>query len=97
MLNADTIKLDEAERTRCENWTRVMGYHLDWKRVSNYCIKSGRYLVSKARVLDVETGELVDTFTAWAGEKRLCMYRGAKDGAAMAKAACAAHAEETAA
>ena len=23
----DTIALDNAERTRCEVWTRVMGYH----------------------------------------------------------------------
>lgn len=69
---------------------------MDWKRVSAYCIKSGPYLVSKARALDTDTGELIDVFTAWAGEWRLCMYRGAKDGAALAKAACAKHFEETA-
>lgn len=26
-MHAPTIKLDDEERTRCEVWTRVMGYH----------------------------------------------------------------------
>lgn len=26
-MSPTTIKLDESERTRCEIWTRVMGYH----------------------------------------------------------------------
>lgn len=26
-MQKSAIKLDDAERTRCEVWTRVMGYH----------------------------------------------------------------------
>lgn len=27
MLEIDNIKIKDSERTRCEVWTRVMGYH----------------------------------------------------------------------
>jgi hypothetical protein len=27
MTETDTLKLTDEERTRCEVWTRVMGYH----------------------------------------------------------------------
>lgn len=27
MLEKEGIKIDDSERTRCEVWTRVMGYH----------------------------------------------------------------------
>ena len=27
MLQNTTVKLEDEERTRCEIWTRVMGYH----------------------------------------------------------------------
>lgn len=27
MIQSDPHSLDESERTRCEIWTRVMGYH----------------------------------------------------------------------
>lgn len=27
MLEVDNIKIKDSERTRCEVWTRVMGYH----------------------------------------------------------------------
>ena len=26
-MHNNTVQLDDAERTRCEVWTRVMGYH----------------------------------------------------------------------
>ncbi|WP_290458427.1 anaerobic ribonucleoside-triphosphate reductase [Turicimonas muris] len=27
MLEVDNIKINDSERTKCEVWTRVMGYH----------------------------------------------------------------------
>lgn len=40
-VNQQTIQLDDAERQRCEIWTRVMGYH---RPVSSFNIgKQGEF------------------------------------------------------
>ena len=50
MIEQDGIKIDDKERTRCEVWTRVMGYH---RPVSSFNIgKQGE--VAERKYFDVK-------------------------------------------
>lgn len=75
-----------------------------WVRGSPYSVRAvGRpYAVSRARVLDVTTGELVDRYSAWHGEALEVGRRdipmpellGVFDRPEQAKACCEAHARD---
>jgi hypothetical protein len=69
---------------------------LRWVKTSNYSIraKDAPFAVSKALVLDRETGELVERFSAWRGDPLsaggpMPRLLGVFDSAAQAKACCA--------
>jgi hypothetical protein len=74
-----------------------------WVRSSAYSVACEDYGVSKATVLDLETGELAERFSAWYGPDLLAQPRatarpatllGIRQSAAEAKALCATHQAE---
>lgn len=75
---------------------------LHWLRSSPWSIRArgARYAVSRSRVLDLETGELADRYSAWHGEALDPSRRdipmpellGIDGDPAAAKARCAEHA-----
>jgi hypothetical protein len=73
---------------------------MDWHRTSNYSVACGPYAVSHATVLEFDTGELADRYSAWCGldlleqpreTSRPAKLLGIRRTAAEAKALCEAH------
>lgn len=73
---------------------------MNWHATTPYSIASGDYAISRAVVLDLETGELVDRYSVWFGldllqqprdRARPAQLLGVRASAVEAKALCAFH------
>lgn len=67
---------------------------LTWAKSSSHSIQAaaGPYSVSRSKVLDIDTGELVEAYVAWHESTPLSRHLG-EFGPAKARAACERHAK----